>query len=154
MCCPGWRLVIQSLFPLHIKNFFHDKTQITLLSNLFPILGTRLELVRLAPTDFLTTIVFTTIFLCLWSGLYLHHCISALDVLCQVSTPSFSGLARYSHLTGFTEFTGFYIKDFSLSTQFSKSVVYTVSPPELTNLQDYYTITIKPCKNILYNYFL
>ena len=96
------------------------------------------EPLLLAEADFLTTIVFTTLLLGLWSGLYLHHSISTLDVLCQVSTRSFSGFARYSHLKGFTEFTGFYIKDFSLSTQFSKSVVYTIPPPELTYI--YYPI--------------
>ena len=53
-------------------------------------------------------------------------CVKSLHV------PNFLGFARYSHLKGFTEFTGFYIKDFSLSTQFSKSVVYTVPPPEDT----------------------
>ncbi len=35
-----------------------------------------------------------------------------------------------------------------------KSVVYTIPPPELTNLQDYYTITFSLCKNNLNNYFL
>ncbi len=35
VACDGDQLS-RAQFPLHIKNFFHDKTQITLLSNLFP----------------------------------------------------------------------------------------------------------------------
>lgn len=70
-------------------------------------------------------------------------CVKSLHV------PNFLGFARYSHLTGFTEFTGFYIKDFSLSTHnfYLKAVLSTVSTRGLTNLQDYYTITFSLCKN-------
>ena len=47
-----------------------------------------LEPARLASRDFLTTIVFTTGICRLWSGLYLHHSISALGACRLVSTPS------------------------------------------------------------------
>ena len=72
---------------------------------------------------------------CLWSGLYLNHIFSDLGSPCLVSTPSFSGLARYSHLKGFTEFTKFYIRCFHLSTQiFYKSVMSTNSITTAFNL--------------------
>ena len=51
--------------------------------------GAGIEPARLfTARDFLTTIVFTTRLLCLWSGLYLNHSISTLGFCRLVSTPS------------------------------------------------------------------
>ena len=64
---------------------------------IFSSRGETRTLTGLLPGDFLTTIVFTTGFHRLWSGLYLNHIFSDLGPLHQVSTPfCFStNLARY-----------------------------------------------------------
>ncbi len=58
---------------------------------------TGLEPVRLASRDFLTTIVFTTrhFDICLWSGLYLNHCLRFRFLPSSLYTFLFLGLARY-----------------------------------------------------------
>ena len=61
---------------------------------------------------------------CLWSGLYLHHVKGA---PCLVSTRSLSGFARYSHVKGFTEFTGFYFERFHSSTLFL-NIIFFLTP--------------------------
>jgi len=54
----------------------------------------------LSARDFLTTIVFTT-FTVLWSGLYLHHSITALDARRLVSTRSKVFLLRLRSVLAF-----------------------------------------------------
>ena len=73
------------------------------------------------PTDFLTTMVFTTFTVC---GLdYTFTIFFNLGVPRLVSTRSLSGFARYYHFTGFTEFEEFYLNDFSSSTHVLASIV-------------------------------
>ena len=79
----------------------------------------------LSEQDFLTTIAFATFSVC--SLDYTFTLFLNLGVPCLVSTPSFSGLARYYHFKGFTEFTEFYSLDFSKGTQIIKSCVSTYS---------------------------
>ena len=75
----------------------------------------------LRPTDFLTTMVFTTFTVC---GLdYTFTIFFNLGVPRLVSTRSLSGFARYSHFKGFTEFEEFYLNDFSSSTHVLASIV-------------------------------
>jgi hypothetical protein len=69
----------------------------------------------LGTQDFLTTTVFTALSVC---GLDFPFTIAfALGAARQVSTPSFSGLARDYHFRGFPDFEQFYSKDFSKGTQ-------------------------------------
>ena len=72
--------------------------------------------------DPLTTIVFTTITVC---GLDFTFTMSFdLGASHQVSTPSLTGLARYCHLKGSTEFERFYSKGFPLGTPVWSLLLY------------------------------
>jgi len=59
-----------------------------------------LEPTSISAGDFRTTIVFTTISV-LWSGLYLHHSITTLDVRRLVSTPSKIFLSKLGSVLAF-----------------------------------------------------
>jgi hypothetical protein len=99
-----------------------------------------LEPTRLAAMVFLTTIIFITrinLFVVWTIPSSYHFCFR-----CPVSS-LYTFLFRLRSVFPFDRVHRIYrilLKDFSISTQFSKTIASTISPTLLTNLQTYYTI--------------
>ena len=107
----GWRLVSQSQISHQLKNFLYDRVRFTLTET---SLYTRDEIrTRKACANgfsyhynfhYQNKSVCGLDFTFIIAFLLQMSCVKSLHV------PNFLGFARYSHLTGFTEFTGFYLK--------------------------------------------
>ena len=82
----------------------------------------------LGPTDFHPTSAFAAAVRRSWSGLSLHHGVSALGAARLVSTPSPEGAWLGIASEGFPEFGQFYTSSFLLGTQWLKSGASTIPP--------------------------